>query len=166
MFKKIVEINVIGEPVPNNTKFRIIFPKMEFIQDLFYKFKSTRISLPHLLNVLRNKLFLNSYKPGKLNDWQKQIINQASKFRTKEIDDVWENPIKIIIEFRFQRPKSVSEKKRPLHTVKPDFDNLGKPVVDCLQKLRFFKNDSQIFYAKIKKKYSDEPGFYVWINYI
>ena len=38
---------------------------------------------------------------------------------------------------------------------KPDGDNILKMLGDCLQKLQFIKNDSQIYYCTIIKEYSE-----------
>lgn len=64
-------------------------------------------------------------------------------------------PIGLEIEFGFVRPKSVSEKKRPFHTVKPDIDKLGRAILDALTNVAY-KDDSQVTQLLLKKKYADE----------
>lgn len=43
-------------------------------------------------------------------------------------------------------------------TSKPDTDNLVKTPKDIMQKLDFFKDDSQVAYEVIQKVWSTEPG--------
>lgn len=61
-------------------------------------------------------------------------------------------PLKLSVEFIFLRPSSVSEKKRPLHVVKPDCSNLLKLVEDSLNTL-LWHDDSQIVSVTCEKKY-------------
>ena len=58
----------------------------------------------------------------------------------------------IEVEFIFymERPKSVSVKKRPYPTVKPDLSNLEKFLEDAMNKT-YYKDDSNIV-SKISKK--------------
>ena len=49
------------------------------------------------------------------------------------------------------------------HTTKPDDDNCRKQIADCLEKLQFIKNDSQIFYGIIQKEYSNKPRWEIKI---
>ena len=46
---------------------------------------------------------------------------------------------------------------------KPDYDNCLKNLCDCLEKLQFIKNDSQIFFSVVSKAYSDKPRWEVRI---
>jgi len=42
------------------------------------------------------------------------------------------------------------------HIKKPDKDNIEKNILDCLQTMGFFKNDSQIFRSKTEKCYGEK----------
>lgn len=64
-------------------------------------------------------------------------------------------PIAITLLFSFIRPKSVSEKKRPYMTVKPDLDKLIRAVLDALTNVAY-KDDSQVIHIYAEKVYSDE----------
>ena len=80
-----------------------------------------------------------------------------------------EGPLLLQVAFYLRRPKSV---KRKFHETKPDLDNLLKPLLDCLQKMNVFKNDSQIFSIHAVKFYEGEridkngPGIDLTLNKI
>ena len=44
------------------------------------------------------------------------------------------------------------------HVKKPDIDNLEKQVLDCMTKLRFWKDDGQVFKVCHEKHYDDGKG--------
>ena len=58
--------------------------------------------------------------------------------------------------FYFSRPKSVSYKKRPDHTVKPDIDKLIRAVLDALTGI-FYADDAQVDELYVTKMYGDPP---------
>lgn len=64
-------------------------------------------------------------------------------------------PLHVIVRFIFKRPKSVSVKSRPFHTVKPDLSNTFKLVEDSGNGI-LWDDDSQIVGASIFKLYGDE----------
>lgn len=76
---------------------------------------------------------------------------------------LFEGPIGVSLTFVFVRPKSVSEKKRPLPSVKPDIDNVCKSVFDSGTGL-LWRDDSQVVYLQAFKQYGDRPsiGIKVW----
>lgn len=65
-----------------------------------------------------------------------------------------DSPITIDMTFSFVRPKSVSAKKRPHHTVKPDVDKLVRAVLDALTNVAY-RDDSQVIRISANKIYSD-----------
>jgi len=54
--------------------------------------------------------------------------------------------------FWIARPASVSEKKRPAHTVKPDVDKLTRAILDALTGV-VYRDDSQVDHIEATKKY-------------
>jgi Holliday junction resolvase RusA-like endonuclease len=56
--------------------------------------------------------------------------------------------------FVLERPKSVSEKKRPLPIVKPDLDNLVKSIKDGLKLAGLYKDDCQVCDLTCRKRYA------------
>lgn len=61
------------------------------------------------------------------------------------------------LSFTFARPASVSEKKRPDHTVKPDADKLIRTVLDALTGI-CWKDDAQVTSIQCWKRYGVAPG--------
>lgn len=85
-----------------------------------------------------------------------------------------ENPINIMINFYFPRPKShfgtgrnsgkLKDNAPIFHTKKPDIDNLIKFVLDSLNK-RFWKDDSYIFAVTASKRYgNNNPRTKIEVN--
>lgn len=74
----------------------------------------------------------------------------------KESAPKFEGPIKVAMGFGFTRPKSVSKKKRPYHTVKPDLTNIAKLVEDAANKI-LWDDDSQIVDLRLYKFYTESP---------
>lgn len=69
--------------------------------------------------------------------------------------------VEINIEFNFVRPKSVSVKKRPYMTVKPDLDKLVRAVLDALTH-HAYDDDSQVVSINCVKAYNDTE--FLWIE--
>ena len=89
----------------------------------------------------------------------KKTVNAEAELRWL-MQQQWKNPplegpITIVVKFYFQRPKSVSEKKRKLPITKPDWDNVSKIVGDAGNGI-LWRDDSQICKAFVDKIYSDE----------
>jgi Holliday junction resolvase RusA-like endonuclease len=81
-------------------------------------------------------------------------------------------PLKIIMDFCFKRPKSHyytgknSDKLKttaPVFVGKPDIDNLIKFYLDCMNGL-VFKDDSQVIKIAARKQYTENP--YVMIEIV
>jgi Holliday junction resolvase RusA-like endonuclease len=68
----------------------------------------------------------------------------------------FDGPLKVVMGFGFERPKSVSEKKRPHHITSPDLDNLIKTVGDAGNGI-LWEDDKQIVEMKCFKYYSKAP---------
>ena len=73
-------------------------------------------------------------------------------------------PIYAMVTAHYEIPKSTSKKKRSqmltgeiLPMKKPDADNILKVVFDSLNNIAY-KDDAQIIYAQLQKKYSDTPN--------
>jgi Holliday junction resolvase RusA-like endonuclease len=69
----------------------------------------------------------------------------------------FECPLLARVIFTFQRPPSVSRKKRPFHSVAPDLDKLARGVGDALQAAGAIANDSLIVeFTRLAKVYVGE----------
>ena len=80
------------------------------------------------------------------------------------------DPIQLHVRLYFSIPKSWPKWKQEAakegivyHDKTPDDDNCRKQLADCLQKLQFVKNDSQIYFGKTMKSYSTKPRWEVLI---
>jgi Holliday junction resolvase RusA-like endonuclease len=60
------------------------------------------------------------------------------------------------VAFWMERPKSVTRKNRPHHTVKPDLDNLLKSIKDGLKLACVYKDDAQVVRIETSKHYADD----------
>ena len=60
----------------------------------------------------------------------------------------------ISLTFNILRPKSVSSKKRPEVTVKPDLDKLTRAVIDAMTGI-MYDDDCQVIHILAKKQYVD-----------
>ena len=69
----------------------------------------------------------------------------------------------VCLTFHMRKPKRLKPFALPI--VRPDVDNLAKPVLDVLTKRNFWRDDSQILSLVLTKVYSDNPGILVRINY-
>ena len=68
-----------------------------------------------------------------------------------------DGPVKLTLEFTLLRPKSISEKKRPLPIVKPDIDKIERGVMDGL-KGKIYTDDSRVVQKVSSKVYGEIPG--------
>lgn len=104
------------------------------------------------------------YDPGTAEGW-KSLIAIAAKDHIP-LQPIT-TPIKLRIDFFFQRPKSHfgSRKGEPYlkdfapmwHTKKPDVDNLAKAVMDALTQLQVWVDDQQVCQTEIIKRYATGP---------
>lgn len=112
--------------------------------------------------------FPGTYTPKKTVNAENDLKAQALKFRPKSLIM---GPIEIDIGVYRSMPKSLSKNKRQLALDKllrpisrPDWDNYAKLVCDALNGL-FWKDDSQVVTAVVKKYYSDTPRIEVSMTY-
>lgn len=88
--------------------------------------------------------------------WAQQVFAKAMLMRPKT---ALEGPLSIDLTFWLPRPKS--RPKDAWHASRPDWDNLAKSTCDALTKARWWKDDSRIVCASVRKLYStvsDGPG--------
>lgn len=111
--------------------------------------------------------FVRTYTPAKTThyeEWVKLCYQQAGgKY-------LGEEPLSICIDAIFEIPKSFSKKKRldaltgkTRPTKKPDADNILKIICDSLNGVAY-KDDKQIVWAFIQKKYGDKPKVIVCLK--
>lgn len=103
------------------------------------------------------------YEDAKSKDWKRTVAGHARDWLGNYFVDkgkLWtliDTAIKLQVEFRILRPKSVSVRKRPDPICRPDLDNLVKAVKDALNGV-LWRDDSRIIELEAKKIYHDPPG--------
>lgn len=102
---------------------------------------------------------VGAYDPAKSKDWKSWVKMVATSKGVKPLS----GPVSLSLTFQFTRPVSVSAKKRPHHTVKPDLDNCIKGIKDALKGIAWI-DDSQVCQIDASKVYADSPGVRVAIS--
>lgn len=117
------------------------------------------------------------YDAGTAEGWKSCITAEAKpKLPTEPIS----GPVAMTAVFRMPRPKghfrtgkNANELKPSApshHTSKPDVDNLLKAVMDCLSRLRLWRDDDQVCKLReVEKRYvrpGERPGMYLVIETI
>ena len=103
--------------------------------------------------------FLREANPN-LKDWRTAVgFVLQSEWRGAPMD----GPLSVELNFGLLRPKSVSEKRRPHPTVKPDLDKLGKAVLDALTGI-VIGDDALVVEQHSTKEYSDEAGVSIFVR--
>lgn len=99
---------------------------------------------------------------SKLMAWRESI---SEAYRQSGGNYHHDSPIAIVLVFHFLRPKSVSAKKRPFMTVKPDLDKLSRGAIDALTQVAF-DDDSQVVRLMASKDYADWEGVTITVEEI
>jgi len=102
------------------------------------------------------------YDPGTADAWKMTVRAEVLKhWDHKPI----EGPVRLLLDIGLPRPKShfrhtgiVREKAPDHHTSKPDVDNLAKAIMDVLTDIGIWRDDSQVCYLLVAKRYSLKPG--------
>jgi len=92
-----------------------------------------------------------------LKPWRKQVTLDALAGFT---GDRLEGPVGVEVEFRFDRPKTVT---REHMTVKPDIDKLQRALFDGITDAGVWRDDSQIVSVAVDKVYAAAAGVHVRI---
>ena len=103
--------------------------------------------------VVNNKAITTTNNPN-AKDWQKLVALSAQEHRPPGGPFV--GAVQLYADFYFQRPQSVSVKKRPFHTVKPDLDKLVRNIGDALKGI-VYAEDARIVSITARKMYDDTP---------
>ncbi len=87
----------------------------------------------------------------KTKDWQTLVSLSAQRFGPEVLLD---GPVAIELFFYLRRPKSLTPKKRPYPTVKPDLDKLIRAIGDGL-KGKIYSEDARIVKIVATKLYAE-----------
>lgn len=72
-----------------------------------------------------------------------------------------DGPLELTVHWRFQ---AKSHKPNEWKVSRPDIDNSMKLLQDCMTKMGFWKDDSQIAHLDVYKYWSKTPGLYISIR--
>jgi len=94
-----------------------------------------------------------------LQSWAGAIAGaaQSAMARRDEGPALLTIPLHAELTFNFNRPKSVSAKKRPRHSVTPDIDKLVRAALDGMTGV-VYRDDAQIDCVKARKVYTEEQA--------
>lgn len=71
-------------------------------------------------------------------------------------------PVRLVVDCYFKRPQRLMRRADPegpvRHDLKPDWDNLGKPVSDALQTLGFVDDDKRVCDGTVRTFYHAKAG--------
>ena len=98
----------------------------------------------------------------KTKDWQRLVSLSAQEHRPEKLFD---GPVEVALLFYLYRPQSVSEKKRPMPTVKPDLDKLIRAILDGL-KGKIYSEDARVCKVQASKHYGDPPRVEIVVSEI
>lgn len=71
-------------------------------------------------------------------------------------------PVRIIVKWCY--PLTGKHRNGDWKITKPDTDNLQKALLDCMTKLKFWKDDAQVASQVVEKFWSAVPGIFVYIE--
>jgi Holliday junction resolvase RusA-like endonuclease len=101
---------------------------------------------------------------------QDDLIALMSQYAPK---NPMEGPLKLCLDIWLPVPASWSKKKRAAAinndiwpAKRPDLDNYLKQVMDCMTKLGFWKDDSQVCITSARKCYWETPGWNISLEII
>lgn len=112
------------------------------------------------------KNFVSTYSPK--TDWFHLVYTESLKIKNS-LKNRLSGALELNLTFCMPIPKSISKKKRAdLHyvTKKPDVDNLAKAVMDAINNVGIWEDDSQISVLRVSKIYSEEPRCIISIREI
>ncbi|MCD8107280.1 MAG: RusA family crossover junction endodeoxyribonuclease [Oscillospiraceae bacterium] len=102
------------------------------------------------VRVVRNKPIY--YDPPKVKEAKKAFCYHLTKYKPPA---QLKGAVSLKVVWLF--PKGKSHKDGEWRITKPDTDNIEKLLKDCMTKVGFWKDDSQVAREVIEKRWSDEP---------
>ncbi len=99
----------------------------------------------------------------RLKPWRAAVAAEASAEALSRGVETLEGPVAVVIEFRFERPKTV---RREWPAVQPDVDKLERAILDALTDARVFRDDAQVVVLKGTKVYAEAAGAHVSVGVI
>lgn len=96
---------------------------------------------------------LNDFRRPGRKGWMQEIRIRARAAGVK----LQEGPVAVTIKAGFPRPKSGKGRQAFWHSIKPDAENVVKPILDALSGLAW-KDDCQVARVSIDKVYTEDPA--------
>jgi Holliday junction resolvase RusA-like endonuclease len=106
-----------------------------------------------------NRAVITSDNPN-LHGWRNIVAWSAQAVAPAEL---MRGAVRVTLRFTFVRPASVSAKKRPMPTVKPDLDKLTRAVLDALTGV-IWADDAQVCDMTVSKRYGERAGVMVEVG--
>ena len=132
------------------------------------------------MNRKTGKMFVRDQAGKGLTTWRQDIIRAALIARGCDPDSgeplegvepakTIAGPCAIQVQFLMPRPASVSVKRRPYPSVKPDLDKMVRAVLDALKEAGCYGDDGQVIKIWATKIYARDtpdraPGAYITIS--
>ena len=96
------------------------------------------------------------YEPPELKAARSTLMAHVGQF---SIADPLTGPLRLTVKWLF--PITGKHHDGEYKATRPDTDNLNKLLKDCMQELKFFRDDSQVASEIIEKFYSSKTGIYI-----
>lgn len=105
------------------------------------------------------KMFVYEQNTERQKGWRDSVITAAAETRKFYSHETFDGPVEVAIFLRMPRPASVSVKRRPFPSVKPDIDKLARNILDGLTQAAVYRDDAQVVRLYVEKQYAtDDPG--------
>lgn len=110
------------------------------------------------------------YTPEKTRKYEHKLAAIASDYMIAEKLEPTDRPCAMVIEARFEIPKSWAKKKRlaaergEIFPGRPDIDNVAKIALDSLNGV-VFEDDAQVYDLFVDKRYSLEPHLLITVTW-
>lgn len=101
--------------------------------------------------------FVHTYSPK--SDWFNIVYSKALEEKEK-LKIRLSGALRLVLEFQMPIPKSMSKKQRAktfFVSKRPDLDNLTKCVMDAINQVGLWEDDSQVSILDASKVYGEEP---------
>lgn len=103
------------------------------------------------MNKKTGRAMITSSNPN-LKSWRYSVAEQARE--AMKGAEPYEDSVRLRLTFWVLRPASISAKKRPDPTVKPDLDKLVRGALDGMTGI-IYRDDAQVIGVEAEKRYTD-----------
>ena len=118
-----------------------------------------------LKNFKTGKYFIGKKANSNAMQAKSELLGMLMPYRPEK---ALEGALKCEIEYIYAWRKSESKKNRELGykwcDTRPDADNILKQLFDCLTRLNFWQDDSQVSELHFSKRWGNEPRIEIWIS--